>query len=213
MHNRLVICCDMDDTIEYLVKAWVKWLNYTHFLNVDYKNITDWEMKLSFPTLTEDEIFEPLRTPSFWDTVEPIPDAAKYMQMLIDEGYDFYICTNTSYNIANEKFNRCLFKHFPFLDRKKIIMTSNKQMIKCDILIDDALQNIQGDYKGILMTAPHNKDFNVSSVDNVFRAYTWEDVYNIVHAIDEMKTFENFSSYVDYVRSNRKENSIIRGKQ
>ena len=101
MHNRLVICCDMDDTIEYLVKAWVKWLNYTHFLNVDYKNITDWEMKLSFPTLTEDEIFEPLRTPSFWDIVEPIPDAAKYMQMLIDEGYDFYICTNTSYNIAN----------------------------------------------------------------------------------------------------------------
>ena len=181
--RNVTICCDMDDTIEHLIKAWVKYLNNKYCLDVDYRTIKDWEMKLAFPMLSDDQIFEPFHIPEFWDTVEIFEDAPKYIKMLIDEGFDFYICTNTHYSIAKEKFDRCLFKYFPFIKPDKIITTSNKKMIKCDILIDDALHNIVGDYIGILMDAPHNSDFKEYNEKNIFRAYNWYDVYNIIHSV------------------------------
>ena len=51
-YKDIVIACDMDDTIEYLVPAWIKWLNAKHGTTVRYLDIKNWNMQLAFPTLT-----------------------------------------------------------------------------------------------------------------------------------------------------------------
>ena len=181
--KKFTICCDMDDTIERLVPVWCTWLNNKYGLNVDYYGITDWDICKFFPTLTKNEVFEPLWIPEFWDDVKPHTSAQRILCKLIEEGHDVYICTNTHYAIAKEKFDRCLFKHFPFLDRHKLILTSNKQMIKCDILIDDGVHNIIGDYIGILMNTPYNESFDVNVAPNVVRAYDWYDIYDIINKL------------------------------
>ena len=66
-----VICCDMDDTIEYLIQAWLRWLNNRYELSVQYEDVKHWEMKRAYPTLTEKQIFEPLALPDFWRRSPP----------------------------------------------------------------------------------------------------------------------------------------------
>lgn len=34
-----VICCDMDDTIEYLLPAWIRWLNTKYGYNTKYSDV------------------------------------------------------------------------------------------------------------------------------------------------------------------------------
>lgn len=168
----------MDDTIEDLLGAWTQWLNNKYRLSVQVSDIKSWEMKVSYPNLTEEEIFEPLHIPEFWDTVKPKLQSVKYLQKLIDDGHKVYICTYTHYEIAKEKFNRVLFKYFPFISWRNVIIMRDKQMIRCDYLIDDGLHNIVGEYKGLLIDMPHNRNF---SSDTVTRVYDFEQIYNIIN--------------------------------
>ncbi len=180
--KKLRICIDMDDTIEYLLPAWLRWLNSKYNLDVQIIDITEWDMTKFFPTLTVDQICEPLRTPEFWDTVTPMSDAIKYIPMLMEEGHDIYICTSTYYKTAPEKFDRCLFKYFPFIDKKKVIITYNKQMIDCDILVDDYINNlIGGKYIGLLVWMPHNKDINLDEYRNIYRVHDWKEIYEYIN--------------------------------
>lgn len=182
--KKLRICIDMDDTIEYLLPAWLRWLNNRYNLNVKIEDITNWDMTLFFPDLTMEQICEPLNIPEFWDMVNPMSDAIEYIPKLINDGHEVYICTSTSYKIAKEKFDRCLFKHFPFIDKHNVIVTYNKQMIDCDILIDDAVHNIVGGkYIGILLWMPHNKYLNVDEFENIHRCFDWKEIYNLISTI------------------------------
>lgn len=182
-NKKLVICCDMDDTIEHLTQAWVDWLNNHYGTSVDYEDIKHWDMTRAFPTLTKDQIYGALSTPEFWSTVKPMEDAQEVLPRLISAGHTIYICTSTHYAIANEKFNRCLFKYFPFIDRHNIILTYNKQLIKCDILIDDGTHNIIGDYIGLLMDAPYNREFNEEDYPNIHRVYNWHQIETFISDI------------------------------
>lgn len=139
-----VIACDMDDTIEYLLPAWVKWLNKKYGYNVKYSDVVDWRMSLAFPGLTNEQVFEPLHLDEFWKTVEPMWDAVYYIEKLINEGFPFYIVTSSHPDSILPKFNHVLYKYFPFIDKHNIIIAHEKQMIRCDVLIDDGTHNVVG---------------------------------------------------------------------
>ena len=175
----LTICFDMDDTIEDLMHPWIATLNRKYGLNVQYEDVTSWEMKYAFPTLTEHQIFEPLWCPEFWDEVKPKHNSPYWIKKIIDDGHKVYICTNTHYKIAAYKMDKALFKYFPYLGNSNLIMMRDKQMIQCDYLVDDGIHNIVGSYKGLLMDMPHNQNF---TADSVTRVHNFEEVYNIISA-------------------------------
>ena len=75
MSKTLVIGCDFDDTMTNLLYVWVTWLNRRYDLNVTVEDIKSWKMDTAFPTLTQEQICEPLRTPRFWDLVCPRDNA------------------------------------------------------------------------------------------------------------------------------------------
>ena len=185
--KKLTICIDMDDTIEYLLPAWLRWLNNKYNLNVTPEMINSWDITEYFPPLTIGQICEPLHIPEFWDTVRPMSDAIEYIDKLIQDGHKVYICTSTDYRIAPEKFNRCLFKHFPFIDKHNVITCYNKQMINCDVLVDDALHNlIGGSFIGLLMYAPHNKNIDITEHKNIEKVYNWKEIYNFISELSEI---------------------------
>lgn len=174
------ILIDMDDTIEDLLGSWVASINTRYGTSVSPEEIVDWEIEKFFPSLTRFQVFEPIFTEDFWDTVKPKKDAVKYVKMLRDEGYQVYICTNTNYKTLKSKMDKALFRYFDYLTWNDVIVAKNKQMIDADFLVDDAVHNlIGGKYKGILMDAPHNRDFNEKKHD-IIRAKTWEEIYNII---------------------------------
>ena len=142
--KHLTILVDMDDTIESLASAWVDYLNARHGTTTKLTDITGWDISKAFPTLTNEQVYAPL----FEDD----------LQKLIADGHKVLIVTTSNYHTLASKMERVLFKYFPFLTWNDVIITSHKQLVNGDVLIDDGTHNLEGgNYFKILMTAQHNK--------------------------------------------------------
>jgi 5'(3')-deoxyribonucleotidase len=177
MVKKKVVCFDLDDTLEDLMHPWIDWLNKKYNLNIGFEEMNCWELEKVFTTLTREQIFEPLFYPEFWEMVKPKLDSPYWVKRFIDDGHDVYICTNTHYRTAAFKMDLALFRYMPFLSNRNLIITTNKQMIKCDYLIDDGVHNVVGDYKGLLVDMPSNRGFEHPNVQRIF---TLEEAYNII---------------------------------
>ena len=106
--KRLTVLIDIDDTIENLCEAWCKWLNKKHGLNVSPEKITDWDISRFFSDLTSEEIFSPLLSEDFWETVTPKPDAVKYLSALHSEGFNLFLCSATDYRVVRTKYEKII---------------------------------------------------------------------------------------------------------
>lgn len=178
--RKLTILVDMDDTLENLCETWISFLNKAHGTNVGVDDIKDWDITKAFPTIEKELVFAPLLNENMWRKVEPLPGAIEYLKMLIDDGHKVVIVTASHQNTVAMKLNNVLFKYFPYLSTKDVIVASQKQLICGDIMIDDAPHNLEGgNYRGILITAPHNRTYDAES-NGFVRADTWKDIYNIV---------------------------------
>lgn len=183
--RKFTILIDMDDTIEDLLGSWVEALNRKHGTSVHADDITDWDLTRFFPTLDRYEVFAPVFEDEFWGTVKPKKDAARYIKKLKDDGHTIYICTNSNYKTLKAKMDKVLFRYFDFLSWNDVIITNRKQLINADFLIDDAVHNlIGGKYKGILMDAPHNRDFNENE-QQIIRVKSWEEIYELINRLTQ----------------------------
>ncbi len=181
----MTILVDMDDTIEQLLQAWVDGVNKQYSRNVDYNEVTSWDVSAAFPGLTREQVYEIPMQAGFWQTVKPVPGAARALERLIEAGHQVYIVTATPYDSVPEKMNDVLFKYFPFLNWNQLIITSNKQLIRGDVLIDDGIHNLEGgDFIKILMTAPHNRLYNAED-NGMIRVHSWEEIEEVIHKLEQ----------------------------
>ena len=185
----MVILVDMDDTIENLLESWVGYLNEKYCTNVNPDDVTDWDVSKSFPELTREQVYKPLFDDELWRTVKPMDGAAENLKRLIDEGHEVYIVTNSCYQTLVVKMEEVLFRYFPFLTWEQVILASNKQMIRGDVLIDDGIHNlIDGDYIKILMDAPHNRQYDAAPM-GMYRVHNWDEVYKLIRQLSERHTY------------------------
>lgn len=182
------VLVDMDDTLENLCEALVKYNNIRYGTSVKAEEINDWDLRNAFPDLTNDEIFAALYEAEFWKTVEPLPGATDYLHKLIKDGHDVYIVTASSFETMSMKNKYVLKRYFPYFDESNIIVAKNKQMIMGDVLIDDAPHNlVGGSYYGLLMSAPHNRKFDANR-SGMLRVNSWEEAYKAVIDLSEIKS-------------------------
>lgn len=178
------ILIDIDDVLNNLCEEWCLFLNEKYGTSVTYDQVTEWNIRKFFPSLAEEQVYEPLRDSSLWDRLKPKPGAVEYVKRLMDDGHEVYLCTSTDYRNIRDKFEKVVQKYYPFIGWSQVIVARRKQMINADFLIDDAPHNlIGGDYIKILFTAPHNRTFDAVEND-MFRADTWKDVYGFISWIN-----------------------------
>ena len=151
--RKLTVLVDMDDCIEKLSLAWCEYLNYKYSLNVPYEAVNQWDVSKAFPTLTREQVYAPLQENDFWDWVKPIDGAAEALMRLKGDGHNVLIVTASDYQTLRTKMDKVLFKYFPFLTWDDVIITSRKQLIMGDVLVDDGVHNLYGGpYEKILMS-------------------------------------------------------------
>ena len=179
----MIILVDMDDTIENLTEAWINYANKRFGTAVNAADITTWDPSEAFPEVSHEKMYALLLEDELYETVEPFEDAAYYLQKLISEGHEVFIVTNSPYQVTKAKIEKVLFRHFPFIDWKHVIITGNKQLIKGDVLIDDGIHNLQdGNYAKLLFTAPHNRSFD-AEVNGMVRVNCWKNVYEVMQRL------------------------------
>lgn len=183
--KKFTILIDMDDTIENLLPVWLSYLNEKYGLRVRTDDVRDWNLSLAYPSLSNEQVYSPLYDDAMWRKVEPLPCSVEFMQKLIDDGHELYIVTNSNYQTLKTKMDEVLFKYYPFMDWNHVIIANHKQMIRGDVLVDDAPHNhIGGEYLKILMDAPHNRGFDEKKF-GMIRVHSWHEVYDTIKQFAE----------------------------
>ena len=151
-----------------------------------YEEIDCWDLHKVYPNLTADEIFRPIKQLYFWHNVMPKDGAVKYIRQLILDGHEVFVVTAAHPDTVKFRATFVMKNYFPFIPITNVIVTSRKQMIKGDILIDDNPQNlIGGDYIKLLMDAPHNRKCSTGS-NGIIRVDNWEDTYKYIENLNEL---------------------------
>lgn len=178
----MVIGIDFDCTINSMIDTWVEWLNRKWGTTVAVNEIKDWELAKCYPFLSKEDLFEPLNVPEFWDEVQIKPEAVDVIARLINERHEVYVVTSSHYKFVTDKFTRCLFAHFPFLTKENVIITYNKSLIKCDLLLDDGEHNFKGcTCTRVLFDAPYNQDATLFD----YRVGSWKEFYILVRELSK----------------------------
>ena len=182
--RKLTILVDMDDTIERLLAAWVRGVNEQYGRDTAWDEVASWDVSAAFPGLTREQVYAVPMQPGFWKGVEPIPGADAVLRRWMEAGHEVFIVTATPYESVAEKMEDLLFARFPFLSWDQVIVTARKQLIRGDVLIDDGVHNLEGgDYVKILMTAPHNRDFDAAA-HGMIRVRDWAEIEALVRRLE-----------------------------
>ena len=181
MKNSFVIAFDFDSVLNNMFPYWIAWLNTKHSLNIDWQTVSNWQMTEVFPMLTEQDIFEPLDRLDFWSNVEAMPGMPELVNRLKVEGHTVIVITSSHYKELYRKIEDCLFRLFPSIAYKDVIVTSKKYLVKCDFLIDDYEENLKNSEAiRILWDMPYNRLCSKDTYD--FRVYSTDDIYAIINA-------------------------------
>ena len=182
------IMIDLDETIcspSYL-KAVNKYLN----TNYKYEDIKTYFVE---DIIEEDKKQDFLdyfyRNVNVYDEAMILPDALGVIEKL-SHFYEIYIVSafvdkrriKESSIMAKYKYEWIL-KNMPFIDPKKIVLTGSKDIIMCDIKIDDKVSNLKGYGKTkLLMDQLHNQKYSFEELTNlnIKRVYDWQQVEAIL---------------------------------
>ena len=61
----MIILIDMDDTMEQLLKAWLRAVNKKYNRNAVYDEVRAWDVSKAYPGLTRDQVYGVLSEPGF----------------------------------------------------------------------------------------------------------------------------------------------------
>ena len=177
MHLTLLI--DMDDVLENLVQCWTQALNARYGTSVLEKDITSWDIAAFFPSLTKAQIFDVLYDKMFWHTLCPIQNAPEVIKRLIKDGHKVRVVTASHYGTIEPKIKRFLAL-YPYLKWEDIIITSDKSVIKGDVMIDDGTHNLENtSCVKLLFDRPHNHTYPAEE-NGMVRMQTWDEIYHFI---------------------------------
>lgn len=197
--KRLTILVDADDTIECLAEAWLSVLNERYGTSVTVDDLTDWHVPKFFPSLTQEEVYAPLREDATWDRVRPRRDAALYLQRLVEDGHAVFIVTATHHDTYKAKMEKVILKYFPYIHRTDVIVAYNKKMVRGDVRVDDGVHNLEGcDGLKILIDASHNRKYDAEAND-MYRVRCWDEAYRIINDYANEEGSDGDSALLDRV--------------
>ena len=179
---------DLDDTI--VQGGYLEVLNEYMGTNYTYEDTEDYFVESLLP---EDKVADYLDY--FYNHVN-VYDYAKVKEHSIEtiqklsEKYEIYICSayldkrvpEKSGVVTNTK-HMWLIKNLPFLDPKNFIFTSRKDLIDCDIKIDDKVGNLKGLGKlKLLMDGYHNRKYTDQDLKKrgIVRVHSWDEIADIL---------------------------------
>ena len=180
MSKKLTILVDVDNVLEDLHTPWVNAINAKYGTNVKPDDIKSWGIESYFPTLSRTQVFSPLHKEQFWKNMKPMHDALYYLADLIADGHKLYVVTSSHPDTVKYKYDFLRRYYEPVFSYNDIIIAHDKQMVKGDVLIDDAPHNLEGgNYKGLLMDSPHNRTYD-ETVHGFKRVHNWKEIYEAI---------------------------------
>lgn len=161
------------------------------FLNTNYirEEIQGYYIQDLIPNDKMNEWIKYFSDNNTYDYSELLPDAYEVIKKL-NLKYDVYIASAYVYRDdnsisgkpLNDKFNY-LYKNLPFLKPEKFIFINNKEILHCEIKIDDKLENLKGNAEmKLLFSTFYNNNITDEELkkENTIRVNNWKEIEKIL---------------------------------
>lgn len=186
-----IFIIDMDSTITQCTEKWIEILNKTYNINLDKNEINSFEhgipnilaKALSVNVEQANKItYDIIHNKDFFGSHEPIENSIDVINIMIEKYNDTIVIGTKppplSLYAYSEKYN-WIQKYFSKHKNKiKFIGTSDKQFIRGEYLIDDAIHNIENS-KGIHKTILYSQPWNTQYSGADYIVSNWNEILNL----------------------------------
>lgn len=185
----MILGFDLDGVVVDSPQKVVAYINERLGLNLTMNNFTTYCMEDALPDQYKWIVPAAFKDSEMWRTVKLIDGAYDTIKRLYEEGHEIWFVTSSLPSNLRKKINH-LARNLDFLPKDYVwlhtINTQNKQMIRLDVLTDDALFNLTNDrdYVSICFDMPYNQ--TTKCIPNFYRAYSWCDVYDKIKMIESL---------------------------
>ena len=181
----MVLCIDIDNTINNLQEAVTNLFNERHCTNYALDNFDSYNIENVLPVQEAVAMKEMYGESGVYNFVKPIVGSQDAVQKLINDGHQVYFVTDAIHKIYNEKVQ--WVKHFcPFVDEAHIVSMKHKGLFKCDVMIEDNIQNLLSGvhYHRICLDYPWNKKAHDDAY-GIHRCTNWNEIMDVVNKLNE----------------------------
>ena len=180
----MIIMCDIDDVCNNLIEKTMELYNSRYNKNIRVSDLTSYNFADCLPREDVDAILTLFKDKKLWNSLSPVTGAPNGLKSLIKQGHQIYLATATNPVNFAWKVEWCA-KHFPFIHADNIIRAVDKSLLKCDIIIDDYMENLIGNtaYK-VCLDKPWNRDEKRDFIYDIRRAHNWKEIVSAVNDIE-----------------------------
>ncbi|ASS77243.1 5'(3')-deoxyribonucleotidase [Tumebacillus algifaecis] len=156
----------MDSVIVDLMSEWFRRYNEEHDDDLTVERIMCWQTEKYVKPVCGKKIYEYLDAPGLFRGLQPLPDAVAVLERLA-KAYDLLIVTSSRTFAYTEK-EQWVAEHLPFLSKENLIFAHRKDMVRGDLLFDDAPHNLEAfaatGRLAVAMDYPYNRSVKVPRV-------------------------------------------------
>lgn len=177
--SKKIIAIDMDDTLCWLMRALMEDHNRKfpeHEL--EYEELVAFDESNFHPDYDKFEYFD---TPGTFLNLELMDEYVVPEMKKLCEEYDVLIVTSSFPKAVSDKWD-WLQEHLPFIPHSNFCTFSRKDLIEADLLIDDAIHNVEKWVaKGKPAIVPHHHwNEELDNLSGVTMVYGWHGMKEIV---------------------------------
>jgi 5'-nucleotidase len=157
---------DMDSVICDLMTEWHRRYNQEYNDTLSVEHLKCWQSEKYVKPECGLKIYNYLNEPGLFLHLDPIDGSIKVLERL-HKRYDILIVTSSMTYAYTEK-EQWVEKHLPFIGKRNLIFAHRKDMIRGDLLFDDAPHNLEAFRKtgrlAVAMDYPYNRMIDVPRV-------------------------------------------------
>lgn len=187
----MIIALDLDNCLNDLTEKTLEFYNSQNDQKIKMPDLTSYNFDDCLNKKDAEGIMKLFKNKVLWDSLKPIAGAREGLQKLLDAGHKVYIVTAT----APENFAwkvQWLKKWFPFFNSDNVWRIMDKSLLKCDILIEDSLEQLIKHKlcHRICLDYPWNRNVD-DFVYDIRRCKNWNEILEMINVIkEEIKKYE-----------------------
>lgn len=187
----MIICLDIDNVMNDLTEKAIALYNSRTNHNIQISDITTYNFYDCLSKEEADGIIALFKEKALWDSLRPLLNSQNAIKQLLKKGHRVYLATATD-PINFEWKIEWLKQYFAFIPSDNVIRIMDKSLLRCDVLVDDSLDNLTSVFcERVVLDYPWNQSTSKDYAYGIQRAYSWNDVINIINNIEkEMKEWE-----------------------
>ena len=180
----MIIMCDIDNVLNNLAERSVAFYNKQSGKDIQLADITTYHCEDCLPLEDAMGIISSFKEKALWDSLTPSTGSQRALKQMLRQGHCIYLATATDPINFNWKID-WLQKYFPFIPSDNVIRIIDKSLLKCDVMIDDHLDNLIGNMcERIVIDSPWNRSTSKDFSYSIYRAHNWDDVIKFINDIE-----------------------------